>query len=146
MAQTVTLSNHYHAQLLKGNIDWENDTIKIILMNTTYAFDKDADATLSDVTSDQISTGYGYTQDSKTLTTVTVTENDTDDKATVTCDDPAWVASGGSIGPFGAAILYDDTTSDDTVIGCIDFGTDYTVVDSASWTAKDITVDQQQGS
>jgi len=144
MAVTVTHSNHYHYQLLSGNIDYGTDAIKIILMNTTFTFDKDAHATLAAVTASQIATGNGYTQDSKTLTTVAVTEDDVNDKAYVTCDDPSWTASGGDIGPFGAAILYDDTTADDTVIGCVDFGVDYTIYNGASWSAKNIQVDQQQ--
>jgi len=147
MSATVTHSNHYHAQLLKGNIDWENDTIKIILMNTSFSFDQDAHATLSDVTSSQLaSNAYGYTQNDKTIT-FTVSENDTDDCAYATIDtDPTWSASGGDIGPFGSAIIYDDTTSDDTILFCVDFGTDYTIIDSASWTAEDILIKQEQGS
>lgn len=129
MAVTLTVSNHAKYQLADGKIDLSADTLKIILMNNTFAFDKDADATLADVTADQLSTGNGYTQNNYTLASVTLTEDDANDYAIMACDDVSWTASGGSIGPAGAAIIYDDTTSDDTVIGCIDFGTDYTVAD-----------------
>jgi hypothetical protein len=116
------MSNHFKYQLGKKLVDLSADTIKVILMNSSFTFNKDNHATLSDVTSSQLSTGYGYTQNDKTLTGVTLTEDDTNDRAQLTCDNISWTASGGSIGPSAAAILYDDTTSDDTVIGCIEFG------------------------
>ncbi|MBW1802554.1 MAG: hypothetical protein JRJ85_17700, partial [Deltaproteobacteria bacterium] len=76
MAIVSTLSNHYKSQLLKGLIDLDDDTLKVILMNTTFAFDKDDHATLADVTADQLSTGNGYTQDDKTITGASIAEDD----------------------------------------------------------------------
>lgn len=140
MAIVLTLSNHYKYQLMKKLIDLSADTLKIILMNNTYAFDKDADATLADVTADQLATLNGYTQNDKTLANLVLTEDDVNDKGSMTCDDVSWTAAGGSIGPTGAAIIYDDTTADDTVIGCIDFGTDYTINDESSFLIKDIKI------
>ena len=57
-------------------IDFENDTFKMILMKTTFVFDKDAHATLADVTANQIATGNGYTQNSITLTNASASEDD----------------------------------------------------------------------
>lgn len=141
MAVALTVSNHYKYQLAKKLIDLSTDTLKIILMNTTFAFDKDTHATLADVTADQLATGFGYTQNDKTLAGGALVEDDANDKGTYTCDDPVWTASGGSIGPTGAAIIYDDTTGDDTVIGCIDFGTDYTVPDGTNFSIQNIEID-----
>ena len=141
MAITSTHSNHYKFQLASGNIDFDADTIKIILMNTTFAFDKDADATLADVTADQLTTGNGYTQNDYVLANVSVTEDDANDKATITWDDATWSGTGGSIGPTGAACIYDDTTSDDTIIGCIDFDTDYTIPDGSKIQLMDLQID-----
>lgn len=141
MAVALTVSNHYKYQLAKKLIDLSTDTLKIILMNITFAFDKDTHATLADVTADQLATGFGYTQNDKTLAGGALVEDDANDKGTYTCDDPVWTASGGSIGPTGAAIIYDDTTGDDTVIGCIDFGTDYTVPDGTNFSIQNIEID-----
>lgn len=140
MAIIATLSNHYKAELLKGSIDLDGDTLKIILMNTTFTFDKDAHATLADVTADQLATQFGYTQNDKALTTVVIAEDDTNDRGQMTCDNVTWTAAGGDIGPSGSAIIYDDTTADDTVIGCIDFGTDYTIPDASSLQLQSIIV------
>jgi len=143
MAMVADTSNHYKYVLLNAV---SGHTFKAILMNTTFAFDRDAHATLADVTASQIATNYGYTQDDKTLTTVAVTEDDVNDRAQFTCDDVTWTASGGDIGPFGAMIIYDETDADDAVVGCIDFGTDYTILDGSSWTGEDIRINLGVGS
>lgn len=124
-------SNHYKSQLKKGLIDEVNDSIKIILMATGFVFDKDAHATYADVSASELATGNGYTQNTKTLTTLAVSEDDTNDRSDTSCDDVVWTAAGGSIGPSPGAILFDDTTADDTVIGYIDFGADKTADDGA---------------
>lgn len=114
MAVVLTVSNHYKYQLSKGKIDLSADTLIAILMNNTFAFDKDAHATLDDITVDQLATGNGYTQDTKELTTKVLTEDDTNDEGVMTCDDISWTASGGNIGPTGAAVLLDFSALDDT--------------------------------
>ena len=140
MAVTTTLSNHYKYQLMKKSIDLSADILKIILMNDTFEFDKDAHATLADVTADQLSTGNGYTQNDKTLDNKVLSEDDNNDEGKMICDDVQWTASGGSIGPTGAAIIYDDDTLDNTIIGCIDFGVDYTISDESVLIIKNIEI------
>ena len=114
MAITLTLSNHYKYQLMKKKIDLSVDTLVMILMNNTYAFDKDADATLANIAADQLSTGNGYTQNAKELANLSLSEDDANDKGTMICDDVSWTASGGSIGATGAAVLLDFSALDDT--------------------------------
>lgn len=136
MAITITLSNHWKYQLGKKLVDISEDNFKIILMNDSFAFDKDAHATLADITaspSAELETGYGYTQQDKALSGGTWAEDDTNDKGARTFDNVTWTASGGDIGPTGSAVIYDDTASDDTVVGCIDFGTDYTIPNGSSF-------------
>jgi hypothetical protein len=133
MAVTVTVSNHFKYQKDKKLIDMSSDVFKVILMNSSFAFDKDAHAVLADVTASQLSTGYGYTQNAKELENPVTTEDDANDCAKTVWDDVVWTAAGGDIGPTGSAIIYDDTTSDDTIFCCIDFGTDYTIPDTASF-------------
>jgi len=133
MAVVVTVSNHFKYQKDKALINMDTDVFKAILMNTTFAFDKDAHATLADVTANQLATGAGYTQNDKALTNSVVTEDDALDCGKTVWDDVIWTATAGDIGPTGSAIIYDDTTSDKTVYCCIDFGTDYTIPDTASF-------------
>ncbi len=136
MANAV--SNHAKFQICSGNVDFDADSFIIILMATTFTFDIDADATYADVSASELAAGNGYTQKTKTLANVAVTEDDTDDRCEVTWDDAAWTASGGSIGPSPGAIILDDTTSDDTNIGFIDFGSDQTATDGGTFTVPNI--------
>ena len=140
MAVTATMSNHAKKQAMSGDVDYDSHTFKIILMNNTFAFDKDSDATLANVSGEELSTGNGYTQQTKALESGELTEDDSNDRGHMTWSDVTWTASGGTIGPTGAAIIYDDTSSDDTVIGCIDFGTDYSVTDGSSLEIGSIVV------
>lgn len=133
MAVVTTVPNHYKYLLKLKQIDESSDVYKIILMNDSFAFDKDAHAILSGVTSSQLSTGFGYTQNSKELANPVVSESDTNDKASTIWDDVIWTASGGSIGPAGAAIIYNDTIVEKPIACCIDFGTDFTVLDGFSF-------------
>ena len=114
MAVILTTSNHYKYQLMKKKIDLSADTLVMILMNNTYSFDKDTDATLANIAADQLSTGNGYTQNAKELANLYLIEDDANDKGAMTCDDISWTASGGSIGPTGAAVLLDFSALDDT--------------------------------
>lgn len=139
MAITITTSNHYKYMLAKGSVDLSADTLKVIFMNTAFSFNEDTHSTSSDVSSYQISSGYGYTQNYITLNNLSLIEDDVNDKAIMTCDDVVVTAVGGDIGPFGSIVIYDQTTSDNTVICCIDLGSDITIVDGFSFLMSNIS-------
>lgn len=139
MAIVASAPNHFKYQLMTKQIDLSTDILKVILTVPSFKFNVDNHGTLADIpTEDQLPTGNGYTRNSKVLAGVSVTEDDTNNKGLFSCADPSWTAETGNIGPFGAMIIYDDTTSDDTIVTCIDFGTDYTIVPGASFTAQTI--------
>ena len=129
MAVVVTVSNHFKYLKDMALINMDTDTFIVILMDTTFAFDKDAHATLALVTANQLATAGGYTQDDKALSSSTVTEDDSLDCGKTTFANVAWTATAAGIGPTGAAIIYDDTTADKAVYCCIDFGEDFTITD-----------------
>ena len=140
MAITSTLSNHYKFQVLNGDIDFYADTFKMALMNISFDFEKDTHAKYTDVSSSELGAGNGYDVGGKTIEGVSLTEDDNNDRGRVTWSNVQWSATGGQIGPTGAAVLYDDTDSDKTVIGCIDFDTDYTISDGSSLQLQNIAV------
>jgi len=140
MAIVSTLSNHYKFQVLSGNIDFDADTFKMILLDSSFAFNEDSHATYSDVSANELSGGNGYTVGGETMTGVSVIEDDSNNRGRVTWDNVQWDASGGSIGPTGSAVLYDDTIADKTIIGCIDFDADYTISDGSSLQLQNIAV------
>ena len=102
-------------------------------MQDSFTFDKDTHATYPLVSGEEIPTGNGYTARGIAMLSGELTEDDTNDKGKMVWSyNPTWTASGGSIGPAGAAVLFDETSSDDTVVGCIDFGEDYTATEGLS--------------
>lgn len=139
MAVVTTNSNHYKYQLATGKINFLTDVFKMICMKPAFVFDKDAHATLGDVTADQIATGNGYTQNSITLTlNGTPTEDDTNDRCIIIWNNVTLTASGGEIEDFGSVIVYDDTTSDKTIIFHSALDTTVSLTDTLSFIANNI--------
>ena len=118
-------SNKIKFLLAKKAIDFSADTFKIILMQSGFVFNKDTHEGYANVSASELGTGNGYTAGGFTLSGVTVTEDDTNDRCEVAWNNASWTASGGPIGPSPGAIIYDDTVTTptaDPVIGYIDFG------------------------
>lgn len=135
MSVTVTYSNHFRYMLSTKQIDFKNDSFVIVLLDDGFVFDKDSHATLSDITASQLATNYGYTQDTKALSSVSVTEGDA---SIVTWADVEWIANGGTIGPSAAACIVDTTTGDNTVVLCIEFGEAASALDGYHFKITDI--------
>ena len=140
-ASSITASNHFKFKLMSGDIDFDAHTFKICLMQSGFTFDKDNHATWSDVSSYELPTGNGYTQGGKTLQNVQVQEDDVNDRCVVSWDDIGWQASGGDLVTPGA-IVYDDDTSDDTVVMYIEFdnGNDVTIKDGMALYIENIKI------
>lgn len=141
MPVVITLSNHWKYMLGKKLVDVSADTFKIILMDDTFVFDKDLHATLAIALSSpskELPTDHGYTQQNKELAGGAWAEDDSVDKGIRTFDTLTWSASGGAIGPTGCALIYDESSGSvspfisPTIVGCIDFGVDYTIPDGSS--------------
>ena len=138
MATTVTVSNHAKYKQAKGEIDFSADAFKCILCTDALTFNKDTHATYADVSATELSTGNGYTEGGAAMTQDgSLTEDDTDDIAYQDFADVEWTAATGSIGPFRHAIVYDDDTSDDTVIACFTFDANITVTDGNGFLLRD---------
>ena len=145
MAVVETLSNHFKFSIASKDIDLAaaGDTIKVLLMDASFAFDEDTMAAGADVTGTspehQLSTAGGYTMNNKELANKVLSEDDSNNKAKMVCDDVSWTATAGGIGPTGSAVLLDTTA--DVVIGCIDFGSDFTIPDGSVFQITDIEID-----
>lgn len=136
MASTV--ANKLKYLLATGAINFGSDSFKIILMQSGFTFNKDTHHQYSDVSASELATGNGYTANTKTLSGVSVTEDDTDDRTEVTWSNVTWTASGGAIGPTPGAIIFDDTHASDSIVGYIDFGGDQTQADGGVATISGI--------
>lgn len=132
MAVTITLFDHT-AQRFANGANAVGDTYKV---NLYSAFTLDTTATTkaaAESGNTQLSTANGYTQNDKTLGSVTVTKTGND--AAFDAADVSWTASSGSIEAVGA-LIYNDTDADDPPLAYIDFdgtqsagdGTDFKIL------------------
>lgn len=98
------------------------DTLKVYLSNTA------PNAATMTVKADlaEISAGNGYTAGGNTATQSSSAQTAGVYKL-VLADPAIWTASGGSIGPFRYAVLYNDTASGDPLIAWWDYGTSITL-------------------
>ena len=105
-----------------GNIDFDTDSFKIILVTSTYSADKDAHTKRSDVTNEV--TGTGYTTGGVS-TAVTVTKDTTNDRVDIDFADVSWASA--TITAAGA-VIYKTTgsASADNLVAYMDFGSDIT--------------------
>ena len=138
-----TASNKIKDLLMTGIVDFSADSFKIILMATGFVFNKDTHHVYADVVASELPTNFGYTQGTKAVTLAAVTEDDTNDRCSVTFANVSWTAAGGAIGPTPGAIIFDDTVAApvaDPIVGYIDFGSDYTQADGGTATITGIEV------
>lgn len=112
-------------EIAKNTIDLDSHTFKVQLHTNSYTPNRSTHTVRADLTN-ELSTANGYTATGQALTSVTVTNS----SGTTTFDaaDPAWTASGGSIGPFRIAVIYDDTHASDALLA-------YCILESSDLTA-----------
>jgi hypothetical protein len=101
-----------------------------IVVSETVVDESNQSATIT--ADDEIAASGGYSKDTLTTGTITVAEDNVNHRMSATFADKTITASGGSVGPARGALYYDDTTSDDTIIGFSDFQTDVTITDGNS--------------
>lgn len=123
------LSNHFFYHLALKTIDFSADLFKICLMESGFIFDPDTHHKYSDISGDELPNGNGYVSGGETLDNRVITEDDTNNRITITWDNPSWTASGGDIGPTPCAIIYDDTHADKLIVGALIFPIEYKQVD-----------------
>lgn len=105
------------------------DTLKVMLTNSAPVATNSIKANLT-----EISAGNGYTAGG-TAATISSSAQSTGTYKLVLAD-VVFTASGGSIGPFRYAVLYNDTPSSpaDPLIGWWDYGSSVTLADTETFT------------
>jgi hypothetical protein len=120
----------FSEQLIRGIHDFDAHTFKIALTNTAPV----ATQTNWNTTDHPAPTAAnGYTAGGS-ATTITVSESG--GTTTVQGTQVVFTASGGQIGPFRYAILYNDTSASDNAIGWWDYGSSITLNDTETFTVK----------
>lgn len=105
-----------------------SDTLKVMLTNTAPVATNSVKADLT-----EISAGNGYTAGGNTAS-VTSSAQTSGTYKLVLGDPATWTASGGSIGPFRYAVLYNDTATNKELIGWWDYGSALTLAAGESFT------------
>jgi len=101
-------------------------TLKVMLTNTAPLA---TNSVKTDLT--EIAAGNGYTAGG---TATTPTWSETSGTAKLVCTDVVFTASGGTIGPFQYAVLYNDTAASDNLIGFWNYGSAVTLQDTETFT------------
>ena len=104
-----------------------SDTLKIMLTNTAP---NATDDTKSDIT--EITAQNGYTAGGHAVPSSAYSESG--GTGSLSGNDVVITASGGSFGPFRYAVLYNDTSATDLLIGWWDYGSSKTPADGESFT------------
>jgi hypothetical protein len=128
--------NSFKKKIMDGSIDLDTDTIKVVLVTSSYTPNIDTHTQYSHITN-QV-TGTGYTAGGATLANKSVAVDTTNDRAKFDADDTTWTTA--SITARGAIIYkYVDNAGspDDTspLICYKDFGADVTST-NADFTIK----------
>jgi hypothetical protein len=116
-------------EALMEGINAGSDAWKVALTNRAPVVA--TDATLTDAT--EISAGNGYTAGGNAATTTSSTQTSGTYKL-ILASPSTWTASGGSLGPFRYAVLYDSTTNN--LIGYWDYGSAVTLGVGESFTVS----------
>ena len=135
-----TIANNFRVLIAQGAVDFDADTFKAIAMVEGFVFNPATHDLYADVSASEQTTGCGYTAGGVTLTGVSIAQNDTDARADITWNNITWTASGGDVGPLAGIIIYDDTITNDPIVGYIDFGGAYTVADGGTATVANVKV------
>lgn len=118
-------SKMYGQMLLKAlnkEIDWDTDSIKVMLVSSSYSPNQDTHAYKSDVTGE--ASGTGYTAGGAALTSKTITYDASTNVIVLDAADVTWA---NSTVTARYAVVYDDSGASDAtkpLLGYVDFGAD----------------------
>lgn len=126
---TYSKFNQFVEDLAKKVHNLSADTLKVMLTNTLPVATNTIAANIT-----EISAGNGYTATGTQTTIASCAQ--TSGTLKLTLNDITWTASGGSIGPFRYAVLYNDTPTSpaDPLIAWWDYGSSITVLAGETFT------------
>ena len=107
-------------KLLDGTIDFENDTIKLLLVDTNHSFTK-SDEFVSDIVANEATNSSGSGYERKTLANASIALDAGNDRVEFDADDISYTAI--DAGTIASAIIYKEVTndSDSPLIADVDF-------------------------
>lgn len=117
----MALFNAYKVAAVKGQINVTSDTIKVMLLTSSYTPNVTNQTYYTDISANEAS-GTGYTAGGVVLSGISVTQDNTNNRAVVTATNPSW--SGATISNFRYVVLFKWTGTGSTsqLIGYYDLG------------------------
>ena len=106
-----------------------SDTLKLALSNTAPAL---TNTQFSDIT--EIASGNGYSAGGATISGVTSLQ--TLGAYNLAASDLVITATGGAIGPFRYLVIYNETATNNELIGYLDYGSALTLASTDTFTAQ----------
>ncbi len=119
--------NDFVQQLASKTHNLGSDALKVCLTNTAPT---SSNTILSNIT--QISAGNGYTTGGNAVASLALAN--TAGTSKLTGSNVVFTASGGAVGPFRYAVLYNSTTGSGNLIGWFDYGSAVTLNDTETLT------------
>ncbi len=134
---TINRYNKWPEYFGDNTADLDDDAPYHMLMNSSHTYTA-TNTIRTDVSTNQIATGSGYTQATGGLTGKALgspTWVESGGTVTFNAADTTWTASGGSIGPSTDCVLFDDTTTAvvDALMYSIDFEASETAGDGTNF-------------
>lgn len=117
------LYGSFFGKALNKEIDWDSDTIKVMLVGSAYSPNQDTHDYLDDVVANEVS-GTGYTAGGATLASKTITYDGANNVTVLDAADVTWASSTITA---RYAVIYDDagaTNAQKALLGYVDFGSD----------------------
>lgn len=124
---TLVLFNSFKEAVFEKVHNLGSDTLKVALTNSAPAA---ANTVLADIT--QIANGNGYTTDGSALTVSSSSQTSGTYKLVVA--DLTFTASGGTMGTFRYAVYFNDTATNNELIGYVDYGSAVSLLDGQQFT------------
>lgn len=120
--------NSFAEAVFEGAHNFASDTFKIMLTNTAPIASNSVLADLTEITAEN-----GYTAGG-TAVTVSTSSQTSGTYTAVLSGDVVFTASGGTFGPARYAVIYNDSATNDELVGWWDYGSSFTPSDPETFT------------
>lgn len=119
--------NDFVQQLASKTHNLSSDALKVMLTNSAPVATNTVKANITDITA-----ANGYAAGGQALTSLSLTS--TTGTSKLTAANTVVTASGGTVGPFRYAVLYNSTPAGGNLIGWFDYGSAITLNDTETFT------------
>lgn len=135
--------NSFWDDVVRGLLDVDSSSFKVLLTGNTYNADKDTHLTRTNVTG-ELTAGNGYTAGGNTVT-VTVAKDNATDRITITLPGSTWTTAAGETLTARYAVYYQvvGTAETDRLVAAVDFTTDQTASNGGTLTLSNSTITLQ---